>query len=130
MTRRPARVQLQDVAGWHKPDGAVTVARPTVWGNPYQLAVWNRDWIVVDAVGHQIPGGHPQSRDSAQALAVDAYEAALIAGELAYTVEDVAAQLAGRDLACWCPSSSRCHADILLYYANEASSATASTVWP
>lgn len=31
----PERIQLRRTAGWRKPAGAVTVARPTRWGNPF-----------------------------------------------------------------------------------------------
>lgn len=34
------------------------------------------------------------------------------------TVADVRAELAGRDLACWCPVGMPCHADVLLEIAN------------
>lgn len=34
------------------------------------------------------------------------------------TPEMVRAELAGRDLACWCPLSEACHADVLLAVAN------------
>jgi len=34
------------------------------------------------------------------------------------TVEDVRRELAGKDLACWCPLSEPCHADVLLEIAN------------
>lgn len=34
------------------------------------------------------------------------------------TVEDVRAELAGRDLCCWCPIGQPCHADVLLRVAN------------
>ncbi|HZL05925.1 MAG TPA: DUF4326 domain-containing protein, partial [Coriobacteriia bacterium] len=33
-------------------------------------------------------------------------------------LEDVRAALAGRDLACWCPLTDPCHADVLLEIAN------------
>ncbi|NKS56183.1 DUF4326 domain-containing protein [Rhodococcus hoagii] len=36
------------------------------------------------------------------------------------TIEGLRRELAGRDLACWCPLSSPCHADILLELANTA----------
>jgi hypothetical protein len=35
-----------------------------------------------------------------------------------FTAEDVRAELAGRDLACWCPIGEPCHADVLLELAN------------
>ncbi|MGX1809731.1 DUF4326 domain-containing protein [Nocardia sp. NPDC055321] len=34
------------------------------------------------------------------------------------TIEIVRAELAGRDLACWCPLHLPCHADVLLEFAN------------
>lgn len=34
------------------------------------------------------------------------------------TVEEIRAELAGKDLVCWCPLSASCHADILLEIAN------------
>ena len=39
---------------------------------------------------------------------------------LKVTVEDVRRELAGRDLACWCPVDQPCHADVLLEVANAA----------
>lgn len=38
------------------------------------------------------------------------------------TVDDIRAELAGRDLACWCPLGQPCHADVLLELANGAAS--------
>jgi hypothetical protein len=32
--------------------------------------------------------------------------------------EEIRAQLAGHDLACWCPLDGPCHADVLLEIAN------------
>lgn len=33
-------------------------------------------------------------------------------------VDEIRAELAGRDLACWCPLDKPCHADVLLELAN------------
>lgn len=35
MSGRPERVQLSRRKGWRMPQGAVSVARPTKWGNPF-----------------------------------------------------------------------------------------------
>jgi hypothetical protein len=35
-----------------------------------------------------------------------------------FSREDVVAELAGHDLACWCPLDQLCHADVLLEIAN------------
>jgi Domain of unknown function (DUF4326) len=95
----PRRIQLSRRRGWRKPPGAVVVARPTKWGNPF----------VVD-------------KDRSRAEAVALYEAALRRddGTLRFRAADVRRELAGRDLACWCPLDEPCHADVLLRVANES----------
>ncbi len=87
----PRRVQLRRSKGWRKPPDAVVVARPTRWGNPFRIG-----------------------RGIDRAAAVAAYRASLLAGDLAISVDDVRRELAGRDLACWCPLDVPCHADVLL----------------
>ena len=96
----PRRIQLSRRRGWRKPPGAVVVARPSKWGNPF-------------------PIGTGRSRTEA----VELYERALVHGDSAsvsFTVADVQRELAGRDLACWCPLDEPCHAAVLLHRANAA----------
>jgi hypothetical protein len=33
----PERIQLRRTKGWRKPEGAIVVARPTKWGNPFRV---------------------------------------------------------------------------------------------
>ena len=33
----PERIQLRRTKGWRKPEGAIVVARPSKWGNPYPV---------------------------------------------------------------------------------------------
>lgn len=33
----PQRIQLRRTKGWRKPEGAIVVARPSKWGNPFRL---------------------------------------------------------------------------------------------
>ena len=87
----PERIQLRRTKGWRKPDGAVVVARPSRWGNPFRVGV-----------------------DGDRAQCVAAYRGALEQGELPFTVADIRRELAGHDLACWCPLDEPCHADVLL----------------
>lgn len=90
--RPPARIQLRRTKGWRKPPGAVVVARPTRWGNPYSIGRYGRtealrlyrEWIT----------------------------------SMPELVAAVRQELAGRDLACWCPLDQPCHADLLLDLAN------------
>jgi hypothetical protein len=76
------------------------VSRPSKWGNPYRIEM--------------VP-----SRSRTEA--VGRYRRALEDddGTLPFTSSDVRRQLAGRDLACWCPLDQPCHADVLLEVANE-----------
>ena len=102
------RIQLSRKKGWRKPEGAVVVARPWRFGNPYR----------VDAP-HPVHGW-PMSRQEA----VDLYERDLLAEKLMspsghqVTTEDARQLLAGKDLACFCPLDQPCHADVLLRIAN------------
>lgn len=91
----PTRIQLRRTKGWRKPADALFVARPTRWGNPFRVGV-----------------------HGSRAECVELYRAALETGELGFTSRDVQQALAGRDLACWCPTAEPCHADVLLEIAN------------
>lgn len=101
----PKRIQRKRTKGWRMPEGAVYVGRPSKWGNPYttrgtgctpQTAVDNFRWMLSRA-----PVG-----DGSWGLV----------GETAY--DTIRRELAGRDLACWCPLDQPCHADVLLEIAN------------
>lgn len=76
MTTAPERIQLRRVKGWRLPPGAVSVARPTKWGNPFAYrtdralarvpaALGNGEWeyegrISADGVCHNYH--HPDGR--------------------------------------------------------------------
>ena len=92
-------MQLRRTKGWRKPAGAVVVARPSRWGNPFVAG-----------------------RDGDGATCVARYRDALLSGELDFDVADVRRELAGRDLACWCRPGAPCHADVLLAVANGSGS--------
>lgn len=88
----PKRIRLSRRSGWRKPEGAVVVARPSRWGNPFTIEEYGREgaiekfrmWIE----GRVSEGHHDIDR------------------------------LRGKDLACWCPLDEPCHADMLLELAN------------
>lgn len=95
----PQRIQRRRTAGSRMPPGAVYVGRPSRWGNPVQVG----------------PGID-------RAEAVRRYQEVL-AGD-PHLIELARTELAGRDLACWCPlvdGAGRpvpCHADVLLHVSN------------
>ena len=87
------RIQLRRVRGWRLPTGAVKVARPSRWGNPYRVGI--EAATAVEAV----------ERFRAYVLAMpDAERAAYLA------------PLRGRALACFCRLDQPCHADVLLEF--------------
>lgn len=89
---RPGRIQLQRKKGWRKPAGAVVVARPTRWGNPYKISEYGRE----EAIAR-----HRQDVLSDPEM-----------------IEAIRRELAGRVLACWCPLDQPCHADTLIEIAH------------
>ncbi|WP_212525891.1 DUF4326 domain-containing protein [Actibacterium sp. MT2.3-13A] len=94
----PKRIQLSRRRGWRKPEGAVVVARPSRWGNPYQAG---------------------KDGDGDRAPLVRLYRDYLARPGQADLVAAIKAELRGKDLACWCPLDAPCHADVLLEIANE-----------
>lgn len=105
------RIQLRRTKDWRKPEGAIVVARPSKWGNPY-------------VVGE--PDPYDRDRPYTPETAVEQF-----AGLWRFLLRSVPAQdpetavlrkqaaadlsaLVGHDLACWCPLDQPCHADVLL----------------
>jgi hypothetical protein len=79
------------------PEGAISVARPTRWGNLFRVGP-----------------------DAAPHAAVAAHKAWLFdpTRTVGPTLAAIRCELSGRDLACWCPLDQLCHADVLLEIAN------------
>lgn len=79
---------------------AVNVARPTKWGNPFKIGP---NMKAEDAVREfrALLAPHPPN-------IVPLYMGA----------DDIARELRGKNLACWCAIGSPCHADVLLEIAN------------
>jgi hypothetical protein len=108
MMTAPSRIQLRRNKGWSKPDGAIVVARPSRWGNP-----WTADSEAI------MVGGIPVPAPRSSLVRIFRWHLVDLKGDgLPFTVADVRAELRGRDLACWCPLDEPCHADVLLELAN------------
>lgn len=103
----PIRVQLSRRAGWRLPAGAVSVARPGRFGNPFPIGK-----------------AGPMGRIAPDALgAVGFFAAMMLDPELrpaSYPSDDeIRRELRGKNLACWCPLNQPCHADVLIELANQ-----------
>ena len=61
----PQRIQLRRTKGWRKPEGAIVVARPGKWGNPFTVGELGR----ADAIRlyrQAVLHAHPGVRDLGQ----------------------------------------------------------------
>lgn len=96
----PRRLQLRRTKGWRLPPGAVNVARPSAWGNPYRIGDRVEGWGLV--------------KDRADAVALYRERCLVPPDGRGYD------ELKGRSLACWCPLDGPCHADVLLERANSS----------
>jgi hypothetical protein len=110
----PLRIQRRRTRGWRMPETAVYVGRPTSFGNPFALA-------------DVLAAGEAASVAEARRLVVDAFRRWIDGGERWSGPDSDRArarilarlpELAGKDLACWCPLDGPCHADVLLELAN------------
>lgn len=116
----PARIQRQRTKGWRMPAGAVYVGRPSRWSNPWRVVDehrWGNGWVVLD------PDfiSRPQRHYCSSSRVARRYAAWRFRHWCATGFGPDVADLSGRDLACWCPLASPCHADVLLELANGGS---------
>ena len=93
------RIQRKRTKGWRMPENAVYVGRPTRWGNPYK----------VGETAYFDPN-FPKPTRPRHAVRFFRRHAAAINEIKPHWLDD----LQGKDLACWCPLDSPCHADVLL----------------
>lgn len=115
LSARPKRLQRSRKRGARTPEGAVYVGRGTVFGNPFRsdrfgharAVLLYRRWISNELSALQLEalGFCPSEIDGLTRWRM--------------RLERNLPRIAGRDLQCWCPSTSRwCHADALLSVAN------------
>jgi hypothetical protein len=127
----PQRIQLRRTNGWRKPEGAVSVGRPGKWGNPYRVRRCDNDsdnWSVIepDGTAAGIEVDYADTKANAMEIAVDYFRHER--HNTPYpSLDEICAELAGHDLACWYPligadgNRVPCHADVLLEVANSSS---------
>lgn len=108
----PERIQLRRTRGWRKPVGAVVVARPSKWGNPFRVGAPWGDRVVTPEIAVRLFIRWLDSSGSQPRFGV---ERAVILRDLD--------ELRGHDLACWCPVGQPCHGDVLLARANDGGAA-------
>lgn len=93
------------------PPNTVIVCRPGKWGNPFQVA------DVLDL--------YDGDKEKAAADCVRSYRRLIEEGtnyqsdDAPPSIELIRRELRGKNLACFCPLGSPCHADVLLEWANK-----------
>ena len=112
---KPKRIQRKREKGWKMPAGTVYVGRPSKWGNDFRVSKYKHGFIVRN--GNVGLNGHIyETKLSASKVCVKVY-AQNIRQRVIYKDIDLS-ELAGKDLACWCPLDQPCHADVLIELAN------------
>ncbi len=98
----PQRIRLSRRKGWEMPLCARMVSRPSRFGNPFRS------------------GKHPAHiTPEDRTHCARTFEVWLHRAAQSELRAEVRRELAGWDLACWCPLDGACHADALLALANE-----------
>ncbi len=130
-TTIPVRVQQRRAKGWRKPENAVSVARPSRYGNPFRVdrgTVFGPRWseLRVRPVGTRLSldefviyASHAPAAGAVE-HAVDLFRTycGVTVRDEPEAFERWIAPLRGRDLMCFCPLDQSCHADVLLEIAN------------
>ena len=123
----PERIQLKRTRGWRKPEGAVVVSRPSRWGNPFRVECIHGAWAVSGDPVEEAFATKVQARERAVSLFRHGLQHGdfwMFGHDFILTPIDVRDELAGKDLACWCPledgdgNPAPCHANVLLALAN------------
>ena len=112
----PVRVQRKRTKGWKMPKNTKYVGRPSKYGNPYHVVDVGGDCYNVIFVtgGMELLVAWALPKDMALKLAIEKFREGI---SLA-SVDLIKKELRGKNLACFCPVSEPCHADILLKLAN------------
>jgi hypothetical protein len=134
------RITLSRAKGWRKPDGAVIVSRPSIWGNPWGIGTPGTLDVALDGARVRyktlIASDGQEVRDAFENWLryssfrsdmlpdlyqlTDAGRAALrdhLHGRRKLILSEIHT-LRGRDLCCWCKPGTPCHADVLMEIAN------------
>lgn len=127
----PERFQLSRRPGATMPDGGRSVARPTLWGNPFAVGERYERRIpgpsgkgTATVVGHVLSNGHAVELfdwwlDSPwdDLFSSERYTRAFLKTRRAEVLSR-RAELRGVPLGCWCAPGDPCHADSWIERAN------------
>jgi len=138
----PVRIQRRRVKGWKMPPNTVSVTRPGKWGNPFDfrssdcclLALSHgcrgdrrgrqeasvkafREWVEPPAPGKKLVRYERGVRFGNDEKNFQVGPRFVVGPPP--TLDAIRAELAGKNLACFCALDQPCHADVLLELAND-----------
>ena len=135
--KMPIGIQRKRTRGWKKPVGAINVARPSLWGNPFYVresGLYRKEFSVRHENFTEIIASFETKRE-AQAEAVrlfeiwfddtvadpgsDLYVFRQKYGWKGFSLACAVNMLRGKDLMCWCALDDPCHRNVLLRKANK-----------
>ena len=109
----PKRIQRKRTKGWRMPLNTVYVGRPTHYGNPFPVDVYGSN--AIEFFRRWITGEMSTGEMSEMSYYGDPR---IGLAHMRHGLLLLLPTLRGKDLACWCPLTSQCHADVLLRLAN------------
>ena len=115
----PVRIQLSRKKGFNLQQASMainglpakSVCRPGKWGNPFVAALSN--------VYKLTPKGRRAVKFCSSPYDARRRAVTLYRELMQKRAEEIRRELAGHNLACWCPPGSPCHADVLLELLNK-----------
>jgi hypothetical protein len=111
---KPQRIRRSRAKGSKMPEGAVYVGRPTIFGNPFPVDVYGHEGAI-DRF-RRLMCGEMSMLEMSQSSTCHRADVSLVT--VRRWILDDLSKLRGKDLACWCHSDQKCHADTLLELAN------------
>lgn len=138
----PERIQRKRTKGWKMPPNTVNVTRPGKWGNPFDFRSSDCSFLALsygcraDRLGRQEasvrafrewieppPKGQQTVRYERGVRFGNETESVQIGPRFIVgpppSLKAIRAELAGKNLACFCAPGEPCHADVLLELANK-----------
>ena len=116
----PERIQRRRTKGWRLPDGAVSVTRPSEFGNPFRVSRLNGHpdydwWVEYSTTSVWFFKTKVEAADAAVRL----YRHWIDLPQNHKLRARARLALHGKNLACFCRLEDSCHADVLLSISNE-----------
>lgn len=119
MTLNPVRVQRQHTKGWRMPDNAVYVGPSSIWESPYFIEREGKITWHLYGFGVYLTSFTSRTGMEARAEAVSRLQKLMDKDRAPWDEKMIRAELAGKNLVCWCPLDQSCHGDLLLEIANQ-----------